>query len=102
MRSPAGKVKRAVISCDGVSPGAAEAALPDNQLVVDGELMEWTDTADKSILCVCMIRAQGRPSAEHFESLVSEMNQKGCMYTVPQVEARFTWLKNRFLARDRQ
>lgn len=66
--------------------------------MVDGELTEWTDSADKSILYVCMVQARGEPSVESFESLVSEINSSGCQVTLAHVRARFRWLVDRFLA----
>ena len=82
----------------GAADGNQDAtALPDNQLMVDGVLTEWTDTADKSILYVCMIKAQGQPSLEVFHNLVRELKQSGCQATLRQVQARFGWLCDRYL-----
>ena len=73
-------------------------ALPDNQLMIDGVLTTWTDTADKSILFACMIKAHGQPSLEVFQGLVKEIRETGCQVALPQVQARFEWLYDRFLA----
>lgn len=87
------------------SPVAAAAAgqqhgvdLPDSRLLVDGVLTEWTDTADKSILFACMIQANGQPSLEVFQGLVKEIQASGCQVSLPQVQARFAWLVDRFMA----
>ena len=66
--------------------------------MVDGELTEWTDSADKSILYVCMVQARGEPSLENFQNLVSEIHKSGCQVTTAHVQARFRWLVARFLA----
>lgn len=66
--------------------------------MVDGVLTEWTDTADKSILFACMIRAQGQPSLEVFQGLVKEIQESGCRVSLLQVQARFSWLLDRFMA----
>lgn len=75
-------------------------ALPDNQLMVDGVLTEWTDTADKSILFACMIKAHGQPSLEVFQGLVKEIRESGCQVTLSQVQARFGWQHDRILAAE--
>ena len=72
--------------------------LPDSRLMVDGVLTEWTDTADKAILFACMIQAQGQPSLEVFQSLVKEIQRSGCQVSLTQVQARFAWLVDRFMA----
>lgn len=84
----------------GVAAGGQQGAtaLPDNQLLVAGVLTEWTDNADKSILFACMIKAHGQPSHEDFQCLVREIKEAGCQVTLPQVQARFGWLYDRFVA----
>ncbi len=81
---------------------AVAAALPDNMLFVDGVMTTWTDTADRSIMLSCLIQAQGHPSPEVFDGLVSEICESGCHVKLQQVRARFNWLLNRFLANYNQ
>ena len=89
--------RQAVISPAGES-GADAQALPDQLLMVGGQLTEWTETADKSILCMCMIRAQGQPTLETFKSLAHELSQQGRVVSVGHVRARFDWLLQKFSA----
>ena len=83
-------------------PNAAELAaaevLPDNMQLIDGVVTTWTDTADRSILLACLVTAQGQPSPEVFDSLVTEICESGCHVSLRQVQARFSWLLDRFLA----
>lgn len=96
VRSPPTHSKRpAAAAAGGDEDGGA---LTDNKLMVDGVLTGWTDTADKSILFACMIQAQGQPSLEVFQGLVREIRESGCQVTLAQVQARFRWLVDRFLA----
>lgn len=81
---------------------ADAAALPDNMLFVDGVMTTWTDVADRAIMLACLIQAQGHPSLEVFDGLVSEICASGPTVTVPQVQARFRWLLARFLANHNQ
>ena len=97
IRSPSNPCKKPaqVVAADG---NQNATALLDNQLMVDGVLTEWTDTADKSILYACMIKAHGQPSLEVFQGLAKEIEESGCQVTLLQVQTRFEWLFNRFLA----
>lgn len=73
-------------------------ALPDHQLMVDGVLTDWTDSADTSIVYECMIKAHGQPSVEVFQGLVRRIEESGCQVTLPQVQARYDWMNDRVLA----
>lgn len=86
----------------GTESVAVAAALPDNMLFVDGVMTTWTDVADRAIMLACLIQAQGHPSLEVFDGLVSEICASGPTVTLPQVQARFRWLLARFLANHNQ
>ena len=99
VRSPSTHSQRPAAAAAAPAGGDQDGgALTDNKLMVDGVLTGWTDTADKSILFACMIQAQGQPRLEVFQGLVREIRESGCQVTLAQVQARFRWLVDRFLA----